>query len=58
VAEEDQDQDPETHWWRGTVECGICEHEHTAVIEISTEHEEPIVPMECPSCGNMASNPL
>lgn len=47
----------ETHRWAGPVVCSICEHRHVAVIEISKEHEEPIVPMECRSCGNMTANP-
>jgi len=43
----------ETYWWRGRVECSICGHTHSAAIEVSVEHDEPIVPLECTECHNM-----
>lgn len=47
----------ETYWWRGRVECSICGHTHSAAIEVSVEHDEPIVPLECTECHNMTCYP-
>lgn len=47
----------ETHWWQGLVECSICDHHWQAVIEIDIKHDEPVVAMECPNCGNLCGQP-
>lgn len=39
--------------WIGMVECGLCGAKHRAKVEISKEHDEPIVPLECHECGSM-----
>ncbi len=47
----------ETYRWKGRVECSICGHRHYAAIEVSVEHDEPIVPLECTECHNMTCYP-
>lgn len=49
-------QDEDSHWWQGKVRCGLCDHTWTGVVEIPKEYREPIVPMECPECGNMSGH--
>lgn len=44
--------------WIGTVECGICQHVQRSQIEIDEGCDEPIVPLECAECGNMACTPV
>lgn len=44
-------------WWQGPVECNICSHRWQAVVPIEEGQEEPIMPLECASCGHMAAYP-
>lgn len=45
------------NYWTGDCLCGICRHEWTAVVEIGIGESEPMVNLECPSCGNYAGHP-
>ena len=44
--------------WTGRVECGICGNIQRSLVRISNEHDEPIIPLECRECGNMACTPI
>ena len=44
-------------WWQGTAACAICNHSWQAVMEIEPGQVEPIVPLECPECGNITGHP-
>lgn len=48
----------ETHFWQGLLECAICGHQWQGVVEIAIAISQaaPIIPQECPDCGNMAGH--
>lgn len=54
---ENEEQDPDYHWWTGEVKCYICKHKQISKIEIPKEYQEPFVPLECEKCGNMSCHP-
>lgn len=45
-------------WWNGAVECSMCGHCQQSVVEIEDDQDEPIIPLECGHCGNMACYPI
>ena len=45
-----------THFWQGPLACAICGHQWRGVVEIAIAHDTPIVPLECPDCGNMTGH--
>jgi hypothetical protein len=53
----DEDQDPDFHWWAEGAACGVCGHGCPAVVEIARDLEDPVVPLECPTCGHHAGSP-
>jgi hypothetical protein len=57
--------DPEVRYWEGRVACSICHHGKwgnetplvRSVVPIDVGLDHPIVPLECPACGNMTLEP-
>src|SRR6185312_12792514 len=53
--------DPDTHWWEGPTECGVCgkgtDGRLRSVVPIPVGHAQPILPLEFPACGWMTLRP-
>lgn len=48
----------DTVWWRGEVECAVCEHKHVAIVPLIHGEDYPLMSLECPKCGHLACAPV
>jgi rRNA maturation protein Nop10 len=48
---------PGTVWWTGHCVCTVCGHKAEVEIPIESSQTEPVVNLECSSCGNMTMRP-
>lgn len=58
--------EPGIVWWQGPTACSICGYGtpgHAvpyvqSVVPIPEGQDMPVVPLECPGCGNRTLNPI